>query len=83
MVSSLYGPLGISTPFSLQAKMLLQELCSKNLGWDEIIPHPLSEQWSNWLTVFTNCLHTKSFFVTQILKPLTQSAKLHIKSPKP
>lgn len=49
MVSSLYGPLGISAPFSLQAKMLLQELCSKNLGWDEIIPHPLSEQWSNWL----------------------------------
>ncbi len=47
------------------------------------------EEVTNWprtggcITVFSNCLHTKSFHVTRFLKPLTQSAKLHTKSPKP
>ncbi|KAK0154145.1 hypothetical protein N1851_003769 [Merluccius polli] len=33
----------------MMAKMLLQELCRKNLGWDEAIPHVLSKQWADWL----------------------------------
>ncbi|KAK0135655.1 hypothetical protein N1851_028490 [Merluccius polli] len=49
VVSSLYDPLGFLAPFSMMAKMLLQELCRKNLGWDEAIPHFLSKQWADWL----------------------------------
>ena len=37
------------TPFSLPAKLLLQELCRRNLGWDEAIPNSFAEQWSDWL----------------------------------
>lgn len=49
MVSSLYDPLGFLAPFSLHAKLLLQELCKRSLGWDEVIPPLFSRQWSDWL----------------------------------
>ena len=49
VVSSLYDPLGFLSPFSMPAKLLLQELCKRNLGWDDAISHSFSEQWFNWL----------------------------------
>lgn len=49
VVSSLYDPLGFLAPFSMMAKLLLQELCKRNLGWDEVIPHVLTKQWAGWL----------------------------------
>lgn len=38
MVSSIYDSLGFIAPFTLPAKLIMQELCKKNLGWDENIP---------------------------------------------
>lgn len=49
VVSSLYDPLGFLAPFSMMAKLLLQELCKRNFGWDEDIPHVLAKQWAGWL----------------------------------
>ena len=37
-VSSLYDPLGMATPFILPAKLLLQDLCRRGLGWDDEVP---------------------------------------------
>lgn len=49
VVSSLYDPLGFLARFSMMAKLLLQELCRKSLGWDEAIPRVLSKQWACWV----------------------------------
>ncbi|KAL7840982.1 hypothetical protein SRHO_G00246730 [Serrasalmus rhombeus] len=35
---------------TLPAKLMLQELCRKNYGWDDQIPQSLKQQWIKWLT---------------------------------
>ena len=49
VVSSLYDPLGFLAPFTLPAKLILQELCKRSYGWDEEIPRYFSQQWFDWL----------------------------------
>eukprot|EP00111_Clytia_hemisphaerica_P014184 TCONS_00041779-protein len=39
-VSSMYDPLGLISPFLLEGKKILQEICANKHGWDE----PLTEQ---------------------------------------
>ncbi|XP_033095731.1 uncharacterized protein LOC117100240 [Anneissia japonica] len=38
VVSGIYDPLGICSPYTLQAKLILQSLCREKMGWDDPIP---------------------------------------------
>lgn len=49
MTSSVYDPLGMVAPVTLSAKMLQQELCRRNYGWDDVIPPDVLSQWERWL----------------------------------
>ena len=49
VVSSVYDPLGMAAPFVLPAKLLLQDLCRKGLGWDDEIPCLHLSRWQAWL----------------------------------
>ena len=66
VVSSLYDPLGFLSPLSMPAKLLLQQLCKRNLGWDYAISHSFSEQWSNWLE---DLQRMSEFKVDRCIKP--------------
>ena len=46
VISSVYDPLGFATPFVLQGKLLIQQLCKENLGWDET--RQFQRQWTKW-----------------------------------
>ena len=35
VVSAVYDPLGLASPFILPAKILLQELCKREVSWDD------------------------------------------------
>ena len=49
VVSSIFDPLGLVAPFSLPAKLILQELVrDKKLGWDDEIPENLRVKWLSW-----------------------------------
>lgn len=50
VVSSIYDPLGVLAPFTLQAKQILQKLCQERLGWDDTIPDEITGPWTRWLT---------------------------------
>ncbi|VDI63376.1 Hypothetical predicted protein [Mytilus galloprovincialis] len=49
IVSSIYDPIGIVSPFVLTAKSILQGLCKKEIGWDEEIPNRELSSWNKWL----------------------------------
>ena len=49
VVSSVYDPLGMAAPFILPAKLLLQDLCRKGLGWDDEILSSFLPRWRMWL----------------------------------
>ena len=44
IVSSVYDPLGFVAPFIWTAKMILQRLCRKNIGWDDEIDEAIEKK---------------------------------------
>lgn len=66
VISSIYDPLGILSPVILSAKIILQRLCRKNLGWDDIVPPAAAQEWRTWLKDLNLLEH---FQVDRCLKP--------------
>ena len=48
-VYSLFDPLGFIAPFVMKAKLLLQMLCRKGVGWDDPLQESDKLQWKRWL----------------------------------
>ena len=48
-VYSLFDPLGFIAPYAMKAKLLLQTLSRKRLGWDDTLEETNKEQWKRWL----------------------------------
>ena len=66
VVSSIYDPLGLAAPFVLTAKILLQDLCRRKLGWDDIIPEDDKNRWGAWLADLPKL---SGFSVNRCIKP--------------
>lgn len=48
VVSQIFDPLGLLSPFIITAKILLQTLWKLNLTWDEGVPQDVHSEWSRW-----------------------------------
>ncbi len=48
VIASLYDPLGFVAPFILSGKRILQELCHRSIGWDDLLPEDLHPRWEEW-----------------------------------
>lgn len=59
IISSVYDPIGFLAPFTLPAKIMLQELCRRRCGWDDKMPKNIEVKWKIWL----EDLETDSFEV--------------------
>ena len=67
VVSSVYDPLGLLSPSSLPAKLIVQELCRRNIGWDDTIPTDLLTRWLSWQDHLSKVEELK---VKRCVKPL-------------
>ena len=68
IISSVYDPLDLAAPFLLQGKLINQEFCRANLGWDEVIPEKIQIQGTKWEE---NMKQLESIEVERYYKPTT------------
>ncbi|XP_043245749.1 uncharacterized protein LOC122393608 [Amphibalanus amphitrite] len=47
--ASVFDPLGIASPFTVKARLMMQRLWSHHLAWDDTLPEPEMEEWRDWL----------------------------------
>ncbi|XP_070567324.1 uncharacterized protein [Ptychodera flava] len=50
IISSVYDPIGLAAPFILPARILLQDLCRRGIGWDAKIREDDRKKWQRWLS---------------------------------
>ena len=48
ILSSIFDPLGLISPFVLKGRKILQQLCEKNVKWDEPVDEPAAESLEYW-----------------------------------
>ena len=66
IISSIYNPLGLVSPYLLKGKKILQNLCYDSLGWDEKIPENVASEWEYWKE---KLLLLKNIQIDRCLKP--------------
>lgn len=49
VISSVFDPMGMATPFTMVAKLLLQELCLRRVPWEQEIAGQDLFVWRRWL----------------------------------
>ena len=77
IVSSLFDPLGLVSPVTLQAKSLLQKLCRSGLDWGRPISNEEEKIWSKWLLELPKL---REFHIQRCVGPVkgASTVELHI-----
>ncbi|XP_038062343.1 uncharacterized protein LOC119732813 [Patiria miniata] len=63
--SSIYDPHGFASPFTLRAKMIIQDLCRRKLSSDESLPSEHLNSWQRWKQL----PNIEQFRVNRSIKP--------------
>ena len=71
-VASVYNPLGFLAPLVLRAKTILQEICNKDVNWDEPLPEEVRPRWERWKR---DLLHLDELQIPRCFEPKTLNGK--------
>ncbi|XP_036341076.1 uncharacterized protein LOC118750467 [Rhagoletis pomonella] len=75
IASSLFDPLGLVSPITILAKILIQELWLLKLQWDESVPHNIHTAWTSFLSSLSSL---ESLTIPRYcLQPSVQRLQLH------
>ncbi|XP_031331853.1 uncharacterized protein LOC116162378 [Photinus pyralis] len=47
-IAKIFDPLGLVSPVTITAKLLIQELWMKSVTWDQEVPEDIAEKWTNF-----------------------------------
>ena len=79
LIASVYDPLGILSPFVVEGRIIMQELCRNALRWDEDIPDIMLSKVKHWIEKVELC---NSVSIPRCIKPLRwedrSSIQLHV-----
>jgi len=75
--ASIYDPLGLISPFTIIARVLLQRLWMKKstIGWDTPLPEDIVKDWLDWLQ---GVFQLQDLKIPRFLKVKTDSANLQL-----
>ena len=48
-IASLFDPLQFLAPFTVRAKILMQEIWMPGIDWDDVLPEKLKSKWEKWV----------------------------------
>lgn len=75
-VSKIFDPLGFLSPFTIRAKILLQEIWKSKLDWDSLLPENLANDWLKWCSELTTL---KEFSIPRcVLENKKYDVSLHV-----
>lgn len=77
MVCSLYDPYGFVAPFTLIAKILIQDLTVRKLGWDEELSDTERSRWTKWKNELSVLENFKTERCIQPIKCGVKKFQLH------
>ncbi|KAL0879437.1 hypothetical protein ABMA27_003188 [Loxostege sticticalis] len=49
VIMSIFDIFGFLSPFTIQGKIMLQDIWKYNIDWDETIPDDVYKKWCNWI----------------------------------
>ncbi|XP_015772177.1 PREDICTED: uncharacterized protein LOC107350464 [Acropora digitifera] len=75
--AKIFDPIGLIAPFSVRSKLILQNPCTKSVGWDEEIPLEVSLKWNQWVQELSELerLHIPRCYTDL---PLSQNPKVEL-----
>ena len=47
-ISSIYDPVGLIAPVTLEPKLIIQDLWRRQIDWDVELPDDLKLRWTKW-----------------------------------
>ena len=47
-LSSVYDPLGLTSPIILKGRRIIQKLCQGNTAWDDTVSEEVQNEWTKW-----------------------------------
>ena len=69
LVAKMFDPFQVLAPYSIRAKIMLQQTWLREIGWDDPLPEDLSLSWTDWLK------HLPKLEAIRLNRCLTQSGK--------
>ena len=54
ILMSIFDPLGLIAPFTIQGRILMQEVWTNGIGWDNLLLENEFEKWKQWLIDLEN-----------------------------
>ena len=70
--SKIYDPLGLLSPVSIRAKILIQDLWKGGYDWDELLPHTLQSEWTRLAQAIETA--TKTTFSRHYFDEISESS---------
>ena len=73
VIASFYDPIGLIQPIVVKLKILFQEICKKNVNWDDELSNDLKEKWIkiiHGMKRMENIVIARCYCITEINDPI-------------